>query len=135
MSGVAIVRNLLANNSNVTAQVPNVQIFAGPLPDSLPIPALSVMEIATTEIPTINATAPTTLVEALVQITVVAASYPTLKSLHALVRKAVNYQRGTIAGFAVVSIRRMANGPDFGAVDAKFQMQTLDVRVIYYEPN
>lgn len=135
MSAVAIVRSLLAGNAALLAVVPATSILSGALPKDTVPPAIGVMEVVTTEIPHIDATSPTTLVEGHVQVTVVAADYPTLKSIHALARKACNYQHGTFAGFAVVSVRRTANGPDLSDGSANFYMQSLDIAVTYYEPN
>jgi hypothetical protein len=135
MSGVAIIRNLLANNASLLLQVPDTRIYAGVLPENVVLPAISVLEVVATEIPHIDGSAPTTIVEAHVQVTVIAASYALLKQVHALARKACNYQHGSIDGFSVVHVRRLSNGPDMSDVSAKFCMQSIDFSVIYHEPN
>lgn len=133
MSAVAILRAMLTANASLTAVIPAARIVAGVLPQATTLPALALTEVVTTEMPHIDGSAPTTLVDGRVQATVFAKDYPSVKSALALVRKACNYQRGTLAGFSVVSVRRLSNGPDFG--DDGMCMQSVDFSVIYYEPN
>ena len=49
MSGVAIVRALLAAHAAVTAAVPAVRIFAGAIPLNTPLPAISITPISGSE--------------------------------------------------------------------------------------
>lgn len=135
MSAVAIVRDLLAANAGVTALTTTTRVFAGVVPEGTALPAIGVMEISATEVPHIDASAPFTIVNAMVQVTVLAASYPKLKALHDAARKACNYQHGLLSGFQVVHIRRTANGPDMSDVSARFYQQSLDLSVLYQEPN
>lgn len=134
MSAVAIIKTLLHGNANLIAAVPVARILSGVLPQSTVLPAVGITEIVSTEIPHVDGLAPTTLVDGRVQVTVVAKDYASVKSVLALVRKACNYQRGVLAGYTVVSVRRLSNGPDFGD-DAGLCMQSVDFSVIYYEPN
>ena len=135
MSGVAITRALLVANSALIAQVPSARIFSGVVPQATVLPAISVMEVVSTEVPTIDATAPTTIVDSRVQVTVIASTYPNAKTVHALARKACNYQRGTLAGYSVISVRRVNNGPDFTDPEAQICIQSIDFSVLYHEPN
>lgn len=134
MSGVAIVKALLHASSALTAVVPAARIMAGDLPENTAVPAISIMEVSTVEAPHIDGLAPSCLVDGRVQVTVLAANYPAQKAALALVRKACNYQRGSLAGFTVVSVRRLSNGPDFRNEEG-LCMQSIDFSVIYYEPN
>lgn len=135
MSGVAIIRGLLAANAALIASVPASRIVAGVIPEGSSLAAIGVMEISATEVPHIDGTAPFTLVDSIVQVTVAAATYPQLKQVHALARKACNYQHGTLSGFQVVQIRRTGNGPDMSDPSARYYQQSLDFSVIYQEPN
>lgn len=135
MSGVLIIRTLLAANAPLLLLVPAARVMAGVLPQATALPAVSVTEISTVELPHLDAQSPTTLVQERVQVTVLAADYPAQKALLAAARKAVNYQRGVIAGSVVASIRRGANGPDFVDAAAGFFMQSVDFEVIYHEAN
>lgn len=135
MSCVAIIRALLAANAALTAAVPASQIYSGPVPNGTALPAIGVVEIVTTEVPHIDGTAPTTIVDGHAEITVAAADYPTLKAVLALARKACNYKSGAIAGFTVIQIRRMSNGPDFIDVASEVCFQSITFSVLYHEPN
>lgn len=135
MSVVAIIRELLANNGALTAVVPVDQIVAGVVSQESPLPAISVMEVSTVELPHIDGNAPTTIVDGRAQVTVMAANLPAVKQALALARKACNYQRGAIKGFSVISVRRLANGPDFVDPAARIAFQSMDFTVLYYEPN
>jgi Protein of unknown function (DUF3168) len=135
MSGVKIIRTLLAADLPLLSLVPATRIMAGVLPQATALPAVSVTEVSTVELPHIDAQSPTTLVDARIQVTVMAADYPAQKALLDAVRKAVNYQRGVVGGIVVTSVRRGSNGPDFVDADAGFYMQSVDFHVIYHEAN
>jgi hypothetical protein len=47
MSGVAVIRHLLATNSTLVAQVPAAKIMAGVIPLNSVLPAVSVTEVDT----------------------------------------------------------------------------------------
>lgn len=135
MSAVKVIRALLVADSAVVALLPAVRIIAGSLPQGTALPAVSINEVSTMEIGRIDAQAETTLTEGRVQVTVIAASYPAQKALLDAVRKACNYERGSIAGVPVVSVRRSGNGPDFNDPESGFYMQSVDFRVTYHEAN
>jgi hypothetical protein len=135
MSVVTILFRLLQDSAPLVAEVPASRILAGVIPDTTALPAIGVLEVVTTELPHVDGHSPFTLAEAVGDVTVVAANYPELKRLVALVRKACNYRSGTVGSFSVVQVRRLSNGPDFSDVDAKFYTQTVRFEVIYQEPN
>jgi hypothetical protein len=135
MSAVKVIRALLVADAAVLALLPAVRIIAGVLPQGTTLPAVAITEVSTIETGRIDAQAPTTLAEGRVQVTVIAASYPAQKQLLDAVRKACNYERGSIAGVPVVSVRRGGNGPDFNDPDNGFYMQSVDFRVTYHEAN
>lgn len=135
MSCVKVIVALLAADAPLLALVPVEKIMAGVIPQGTSLPAVSVTEVSTVEISHIDAQAPYTLVDARVQVTVVAASYPAQKALLAAVRKACNYKRGTLVGVPVVSVRRGSNGPDFNDPETDFYLQSVDFHVIYHEAN
>ncbi len=135
MSCVKIILHLLNANPSMLAAVPTGKIFAGVIPQGTPLPAVSVMEVSTVEQGHIDAQAPTTIVDSRAQVTVVADTYSAQKHVLDLVRKACNYERGLIKGLQVISVRRLANGPDFNDPDAGFYTQSVDFMVTYHEPN
>lgn len=135
MSGVKVIRALLAADAALIAVIPVTRIIAGVLPQGTLLPAVAITEVSTIEISHIDAQAPSALTEGRVQVTIFAATYPVQKQVLDLVRKACNYKRGTVAGYVVSSVRRDSNGPDFNDPAAGFYMQSMDFKVIYHEPN
>ena len=135
MSAVAVLRETLAADSALLAVVPATRIISGVIPKGTTLPCVAVTEVVTTEIATIDAQAIAGLVYGRAQVTILAPQYTVQKQILSLVRLACNYKRGTIAGFEVVSIRRLSNGPDFGVPEAGIHGQTLDFGVTYYEVN
>lgn len=135
MSAVEVIRALLISNPPVITICPATKIALGIVPQRTALPALSVMHISTTGVSRIDAQAELALVTSRVQVTVMAKGYLAVKSLVAAVRKACNYQRGTLAGVNVVSVIRDTVGPDFANDDASIYYQTIDFKVTYHEQN
>jgi hypothetical protein len=135
VSECKIIRALLVANAPVLALVPAVSIVAGELPQGTVLPAIGISEVSTVPIARMDAYAAYELVEARVQVTLIATTAPSRELIRNAVRKACNYQRGSIAGATVVSVRRIGNGPDFNDPDTGFYMQTVDYSVIYQETN
>lgn len=132
---VAAIRALLVANVAVTALVPADKIVAGVIRQGTALPALGVSHISTVPISAMDAQAAFNLVTSRVQVTGMAKSYPEVKALLAAVRKACNYAHGIYAGVAVVSVVRDIVGPDMSDGDAGIEMQTIDFKVTFHEPN
>lgn len=135
MSAVKAIRALLIANAPVIAICPAAKIVAGIVPQATALPALSILHVVTTNISHIDAQAEFALVTSRVQVTAMASDYPGVQSLIAAVRKACNYQRGTLAGANVASVVRDTVGPYFASDDAKIHYQTIDFKVTYHEQN
>lgn len=135
MSAVNAVRALLIASAPVTAICPASKIVLGVAPQSTVMPALSLTHISTVPVARIDAQAEFGLVTSRVQVTAMAKDYSTVKSLLDVVRKACNYQRGTLAGVSVISIARDTVGPDLSDDDAAIHFQSIDFKVTYHEPN
>ena len=121
MSGVAVIRGLLATNSGVTAVVPAARIMAGDLPINTTLPAIAITEISSIPRLTIAMTEPNRLHTERVQVSVLfkgpqgspsGAGYPGVKGLLVLVLAACPNQHGTINSFDVDSIIPDIEGPD-----------------------
>ena len=121
MSGVAVIRYLLANNGPVIAVVPAARIQAGDLPLNTVMPAIAVTEVSSIPRLTIAMTEPNRLHTERVQVSVLfkgpqgtpsGAGYPGVKGILALVLAACPNQKGTINGVAVDSILPDIEGPD-----------------------
>ncbi len=130
MSDVRAVRYLLANNAPLNAQVPAVRVIGGVLPQGIELPAISVTHVSTVRPQMVNTASK--LCVSRVQVTVMAASYATQKSIMALVRAALPRSRGSVNGVAVDSILIDTEGPDF-TDEAGLYIGSIDYRVTYTE--
>ena len=133
MSGVAIVRYLLANNTTLTAAVPSARIMAGVLPLNTLLPAISVLEID--GFPRLNVAMTGTqrqIVER-VQVTVLTKDYPSKKTILALVRAALPLSRGTVNGISCDSVLPDLIGPDLDDPDTGIYSQSRDYMVRWNE--
>ena len=75
----------------------------------------------------------TNLVRTRIEVTAVAKTYAAQKSLLEEIRKALDYQRGTVAGVEVVSIMRDSSGPDLRDDDSGLFWQSTDFMVVHRE--
>lgn len=141
MSGVAVIRFLLANNAPVVAVVPAARIMAGELPINTTLPAISIMQVsgvprlthAMSETPRIHTDR--------VQVTVAFKSpsatpagqgYPGVKSLLKLVLAACPNQHGTVGTVTDVdSILPDVEGPDLQDDETGLFTQSRDFIVKY----
>jgi hypothetical protein len=135
MSGVAVIRYLLAHDQGVLAAVAEDHIFAGDAPINLQMPALSVKEISGVPMLTIGMTDPRFMQSERVQITALVkgtegapagAGYPAVKQLLALVMAACRNARGAINGVLVDSILPDLEGPDLSDETTALYTQSRD---------
>jgi hypothetical protein len=126
MSGVAVIRYLLANNATLTAQVDASNIMAGTVPINTVLPAIGLQEISMVERKNVAMNGASVMITSRVQVTVMAKTYAAQKSILELVRKACPNSSGSINGVAVDSIITDGAGPDFEDTDATIYMQSRD---------
>jgi hypothetical protein len=112
MSGVAVIRHLLANAAAVTAMVPATRIKAGVLPLNTPLPAISVTQISSVPYNFVNTNESLRMHTDRVQVTGLSQDYASLKALLQLALDACPNQRGTVNTFLVDSIEPAFAGPD-----------------------
>ena len=129
--GVSSVRYLLANSAGLTGQVAATKIMAGVLPQGTAAPAVSIMSVSA--IRPQNIADASGMVRERVQVTVLAATYPALKTVQGLVRAALPRSRGVVNGCAVDSIIPDVQGPDFTDPDNGLYIGTQDYMVTYTE--
>jgi len=111
MSAPAIVWFKLKTNAALIAQVPAARIFSGPIPLNATLPAIGVTSVS--NVPSTNVSmSNTTLMTERVQVTLYATTYPTQKSILALIRTALANAHGTANGFTCESIVPAGEGPD-----------------------
>lgn len=126
MSGVAVIRHLLASNATLIGQVPAAKIMAGPIPINTALPAISVAQVSGMQRNIVGMNAAKYMATDRVQVTVMAATYPLQKSILALIRAACPNTRGTVNGVDCDSILPDVEGPDFRDDTAAIFMQSLD---------
>ena len=133
MSGVKAIVSLLTGNGALTAVVPAVRIMAGVLPQGTALPHCSIMRVSATDL---NIPTPATKrqVRELVQVTVLASTYPEQQQVLALVKKAAADQLyPTVSGMSGVTVHTAGTGPDFMDDAASIYIGTQDFTVIYSE--
>lgn len=121
MSGVAVIRYLLANNAPLIAVVPATKIMAGDLPISTLMPAISVVQISSMPRNTVKMNEPKVQHTDRVQVSVLVKGpqgtpagngYPDVRKILKLVLAACPHLRGPINGIDVDSITPDIEGPD-----------------------
>lgn len=132
MRAEKVIRSLLLANATVSAAV-GTRVYPVTLPEGTTLPAIVLDHVSTVEQPTIDANAPYALVESRISVTVIANDYVTLKSLSEACRVALNFQRGSIAGVSVVSVRRALVGPEYKDDELKSYAQPQDYMVLHFE--
>jgi hypothetical protein len=132
MRAEKVVKTLLSGATAVTALV-GTRIYPGPIPQGTTLPAISYEHISTVALRTLDAAAGYNLVQSRIEVSAVAKTYSDQKSLVEEIRKALDYQRGTIAGIAVTSIIRGSAGPDLRDDDVQLYTQAVDFLVTLRE--
>lgn len=121
MSGVKVIRYLLANDGPVTAVVPATRIRAGDLPIDITLPAIAVTQISSVPRLTLRMTEPFRMHTDRVQVTVVSKGpqgdpagdgYPGVRAVLDLLLAACPNQNGTVNGVTVDSVLPDPEGPD-----------------------
>lgn len=113
MSGVAIIRGLLANNAILLASIPASKIFPGVIPIGTTLPAISISQVSGGQRNTVSMIESTKLVTDRVQVTVYAKTYPFQKAYMSLVRSALPNTHGLVNSYVCDSILPDNEGPDF----------------------
>jgi hypothetical protein len=133
MSGVNVIRYLLANAAAVTAVVPATRIKAGIVPLGTELPAISVRQISNTPMHLLCINEPGKMHMERVQVTVIHNTYLGLKTTMKLLLAACPSQRGTVNGIVVDSIVSQSEGPDLFDDAALTHACSRDFLVKYIE--
>lgn len=137
MSGVAVIRYLLANAAGVVAVVPATRIMAGDLPLNTTIPAIAVTQVDSVPMHLLRANEGKEHTDR-VQVTVYRKGEPAdrgyagLKTLLDLVLAACPSQRGTVNGVAVDSITPDIEGPDLPIAEMDLYIRSRDFLVRWH---
>lgn len=140
MSGVAVVRHLLANSGPMVAVVPAARIMAGTLPQGIALPAISVTSISSMRRNTVSMTEAKTLVTERVQVTLhihqserEGADYAGLVTGMRLIRQACPNQRGTVNGVELTAVLPDIEGPDLESIDESIIARSMDFIAMWLE--
>ena len=140
MSGVAVIRYLLANNSPVVAVIPAARIMAGDLPLNIVLPAISVTQISSVPYNLMNVNEAKKMHTDRVQVSWLfkgpqgspsGTGYPGVAAMDALVLAACQSQRGTVNGVVVDSIVPDIAGPDLTDDAIDEHRRSRDFRVTW----
>jgi hypothetical protein len=129
MSAEKVIYNLLSTNVALLTVVPKARIYAGVIPIGATYPALCYNLISSSNNTTISLG--TMKSRSRVQVTVVATSYPAVKSLAPLVDNACNNKRGTFNGVVTDSVIMDDIGADFRDDETGVYYSTLDFNIIH----
>jgi len=125
VSGVAVIRYLLANNASLTATVSADKIKPGLIPINTVLPAVSIRQISGREHQVIKRGS-NQLVSERIQITAQAKTYTEQKAIIALIRAALPGTHATVNGFTVDSLTYESDGPDLEYENPVIFEQSLD---------
>ena len=136
MSGVAVLRYLLANAGAITAKVPAARIMAGDLPLGITFPAIGITQISS--IPYVPVAVNGDHHTDRVQVTVfcngqqgnpAGDGYPGVKTIMALLLAACPNTHGTVNGINVDSIIPDIEGPDLADLETSLYSGSRDFLV------
>jgi hypothetical protein len=133
MSGVAIIRYLLANNAALIAVVPATRIMAGALPLNTALPAISVQQSGMDERLNVAMSNAKVMQTERVIMSIKTATYPEQHTLLTLVEAACPHTRGAVNGFDVDSILPDATGPDLFLPEENIYLQDKSFTVRFNE--
>jgi hypothetical protein len=132
MNGVAAVRSALVANAALIALVPAARIGSGVLPQGTALPAISITSVSSVDRNIPNPSTYRHVMER-VQVTVMAATYPSQKTILKAVRKAAADTMPTVTGLVSVTIHTDSAGPDFMYDEASIYLGSQDFKVTYSE--
>lgn len=130
MDGVATIRKLLTENAALLAVVPESRIKAGIFRQGTTLPAISLMSVSSVD-RNIMAPGAMRMVIDRIQVTVLAQTYPSLKSVMRLVKKAAADQMPEVDGITDVVVHTDGQGADFVDDDTTLYLGTQDFKVSY----
>lgn len=130
MNGTAAVRSLLVADATLLALVPADRIMAGNLPVNTTLPAISVFDVSSVDEQFTDEPGKRFTTDR-IQITVLAATYPSLVEVLAAAKSACDAKFPTVSGLSNVVVRTDGQGPYFTDEASSIHMRTQDYRVSY----
>lgn len=135
MSGVAIIREILANEPQVVALVPADRIVAGLLKQGAIMPALTTHQIGDSEEGTMARNLPVKMMRERVQVTALAKTWLSMKAIIKAASLGSGVYTGSVLGFRVCSILPLGAGPEIPPGEDGIYEQSRDFMVTFLEVN
>lgn len=135
MSGVAIVRALLANHEPLTALIPAAKIINGQVPQNTAMPAISVRSISGNEQGTTARNLTVKMIRERVQVTVYSKNFVEMERALKACSLGSGVHTGTVATFKVLSVMPDYVGPYIGPDGDEIHEQSRDFMVTFIEAN
>lgn len=135
MSAVAIIRALMVAHTPVTVLVPAARVFAGPAPQGVAMPAITLTEVSGAEQDTVSRDRPKSLMRNRVQVTILANSYAQMKTLMLATKLGAGTHTGMIGAYQVNSVVPAGIGPEIPTEDSGIYEQSRDFMVTFQETN
>jgi len=132
MRAEKVIYSLLSSTAAIT-NIVNTRIYPAPAPQSATLPCIAYSHVSTVALQTRDAAAGYNLVQTRIDVTPIAKTYAEQKTLVEEVRKALDFQRGTVAGIEVTSILRGSVGPDTREDDLQLYSQSVEFVVTLRE--
>lgn len=130
MNGTAAVRTLLTADATLLALVPATRIMAGNLPQGTALPAISITDVSGVDVQFHDEPGKRFTTDR-VQITILAATYPSLVAVLAAAKAACDAKFPTVSGLLNVVVRTDGQGPYFTDEASSIHMRTQDFKVSY----
>lgn len=135
MSGVAIIRELLAAHAPLTALVPAASIRSGSLPQGQKFPAISVRSVSANEQWTTARNLQSKMIRERVQVTCYAGTFELMERMLKAAALGRGVHTGVVKTFAVRSVLPEGVGPYIEAGDDGIHEQSRDFMVTFIEAN
>lgn len=136
MSGVAIVRAMLAAHAPLLALVPAIKVFAGGIPQGTVLPAIGVSEVGNNEQTTTARNLSTKMIRERVQVTVLTNNdYPLLKRVLKAAALGPGMHTGQVLTYKVRSVMDQGTNPEIPVADDRIYEQSRDFMVTFIEAN
>lgn len=136
MSGVAIIRTLLANHAPLLALMPASKIIAGTVPQAVMLTAaISVRSVSANEQWTTARNLNTKMIRERIQVTAYAKDFPSMERILKAASLGKGIYTGTVAGFKVRAVMPESVGPYIDATDDGIHEQSRDFMVTFIEAN
>lgn len=130
MNGVAAVRGLLVSDVDLIGLVPPARIMAGVLPQGSALPSIAITPVSSVDMQTHDEPGQRFTTDR-VQVTVMAATFPSLQAVLRAVKRAGDARRPIVSGLSGVVCRTDGQGPWFMDEAASIHIQSQDFRVSY----